>query len=113
VLPEAVQFVETHREPLSRVPVAWIDSEAASTTTDLDPYLPMLRAVAKMYHRYCDPDPRADSFVAVIESMDADSWHRLLDNIPVDIASRDPSSFPQWAGVDAAAVADAAGITAG
>lgn len=34
---------------ISRVPIAWIDSEAASTTPEFDPYLGMLKSIATMY----------------------------------------------------------------
>jgi hypothetical protein len=103
---ELLLRTEIHRpSSVVPVPVAWIDSEAASTTTDLDPYLPMLQAVARMYRRYCDPEPWAESFVELIEAMDTESWHRLLEAIPAEIASREPSSFPTWSGVDAATIA--------
>ena len=34
------------------IPLAWIDSEAASTTTDIEPYLPMLQSIVSMYRTY-------------------------------------------------------------
>ena len=37
---------------ITKVPIAWIDSEEASTTTDIQPYLPMLKSIAKMYRKY-------------------------------------------------------------
>ena len=99
----------SHPGSVAKIPVAWIDSEAASTTTDLDPYLSMLKAVAAMYRHYCDPDPWAEGFVRLIEEADRDSWHRLLDRIPPEIAGREPSTFTTWRGVDAAVFAAAMG----
>ncbi len=40
---------------ISIVPIAWIDSDAASTTTDLEPYLPMLRSVVGFYRDVLPP----------------------------------------------------------
>ena len=84
-----------------RVPVAWVDSEAASTTTDLEPYLEMLQAVARMYRRYSPPDERAESFAGLVEAMDQDGWNRLVAAIPTAITDREPMQFTSWAGVDA------------
>ncbi|MBD3854575.1 MAG: hypothetical protein IFJ96_07305, partial [Acidobacteria bacterium] len=36
------------RDSIRKVAIAWIDSEAESTTTDLQPYLPMLRKMVEM-----------------------------------------------------------------
>ena len=93
---------------ITRVPVAWIDSEAGSTTADLDPYLPMLQAIAGMYSRYSPPDPRAESFANVIEDMDQGSWETLLTAIPEAITDREPLEYSTWAEVDASEIARAA-----
>lgn len=93
---------------VSRVPIAWIDSEAGSTTADLEPYLPMLRAVARMYRRYSPPDDRPEAFARLVDEMSQDSWSRLLDNIPTEITDRDPIEFSTWAGVEAEQIARAA-----
>lgn len=90
-----------YRAPIARVPVAWVDSEQASTTTDLEPYLPMLQAVARMYRRYSPPDERAERFVELVESIDEDGWRRLVTSAPRAITEREPSVFTDWAGVDA------------
>ena len=37
---------------VQKIPIAWIDSEAASTTTDLQPYLAMLKAISAMGKKY-------------------------------------------------------------
>ncbi len=78
---------------IEKVAVAWIDSEAASTTTDLQPYLPMLKAVTGMYRRLLPPSAAADPFAELLERLDEDAWQRLLAAIPAAIASGDPADF--------------------
>jgi len=88
-------------DAIARVPIAWVDSEAASTTTDLEPYLPMLQSVARMYRRYGDPNERAGQFADLIESMDDDAWTTMVGSIPAAIVGREPRDFASWAGVSA------------
>jgi len=76
-----------------KVPIAWIDSEAASTTTDLEPYLPMLQSIVGFYRHYLTANPESDTFAAFIEGLDDESWHRLVDSIPAEIAAADPTHF--------------------
>ena len=79
-----------------KVPIAWIDSEAASTTTDLQPYLPMLKSIAKMYRKYFSKEDRAEEFAALIKSMDDDDFAKLLENIPEEIRDRQPREFTNF-----------------
>jgi len=88
-------------DSIRKVPVAWIDSEAASTTTDLQPYLPMLRTMVAMYRRYLEPDTAADEFCELIEGLDPEAWDRLVDRVPAAIAEREPHEFGDWCGVGA------------
>ena len=83
-----------------KVPVAWIDSEAESTTTDLQPYLPMLKAIVKMHHSYLASESR-NEFADFIEQLSEDDFNRLLENIPEAITRRDVQEFTDWAGVSA------------
>ncbi len=87
---------------ISKVPIAWIDSEEASTTTDLRPYLPMLRSIVKMYKKYLPSNPTADEFAAFIESLDEISFNRIIDNIPQAILEREPYEFTDFDGVSVA-----------
>ena len=75
------------------MPIAWIDSDAASTTADLEPYLPMLRSVAAMYRRYVPADPDADRLADLIESMTDAEWAHLSEHVPAPIAEGDPTTF--------------------
>lgn len=52
---------------VERVPIAWIDSEAASTTPEFDPYLGMLKSIAALYRRYLPPAADADEVAEWIE----------------------------------------------
>ena len=81
---------------ICKVPIAWIDSEAASTTTDLEPYLPMLRAVVTMYRKYLPADPDSDSLAAFIESMSDAEWKYLSEHVPEEIAEADPADFGRY-----------------
>ncbi|PID81842.1 hypothetical protein CSB20_00895 [bacterium DOLZORAL124_64_63] len=87
---------------IRQIPVAWIDSDTLSTTTDLQPYLPMLRAMVGMYRHYLPADPTADTFAAFLDGLDEAGWERLQDNIPAAIAERAPAEFVEFAGVSAA-----------
>ncbi|RLD55962.1 MAG: hypothetical protein DRJ05_12080 [Bacteroidetes bacterium] len=82
-----------------KVPIAWIDSEAASTTTDIQPYLPMLKSIVKMYRKYFSPNPTSDEFAAFIESLDEEEFSQILSSIPSAITNREPFEFHEFEGV--------------
>ncbi len=81
---------------IAKVPIAWIDSEAASTTTDLQPYLSMLQSIVKMYKKYLPENKTSNEFAAFIESLDKESFDKLLNNIPEEIISREPYEFSDF-----------------
>ncbi len=87
---------------IEKVPIAWIDSEAASTTTSLQPYLTMLKSTVQFYRKYLPPDPVADEFAGFLEDLDEASWERLTEVIPAEIAEADPASFDEYADIRAA-----------
>ncbi|MCK9995976.1 MAG: hypothetical protein KAH56_06830 [Candidatus Krumholzibacteria bacterium] len=97
-------------DSIARVPIAWIDSEALSTTTDIQPYLPMLQAMVGMYRAYLSPNDDADDFAAFIEDLDEPAWGRLVENIPEQITQREPAEFGGFSGVSADELRDAAGL---
>lgn len=82
-----------------RVPIAWIDSEAASTTKELQPYLPMLQSIVRIAQRYLPPDPQASGFADFIASLDEASWARLAAAVPDLIANREPIELEAFDGV--------------
>jgi len=84
---------------VSTAGVAWVDSEALSTTTDLQPYHAMLQSVVAMYRRYLDATPAADAFAKFVERLSPEDWHDLAQSVPAEIACRDPRQFDRWRGV--------------
>ncbi len=84
---------QRNADGLAKVPIAWIDSEAESTTTALSPYLTMLQSIAAMNRKYLPANPEAGAFVNFIESLDETQWNRLVDNVPEPIATGDPQRF--------------------
>ena len=88
-----------NRNSIEKVPIAWIDSEAASTTTDIQPYLSMLKSIAAMYRKYLQPNTVSDEFAGFIESLTEEEFSQMVDNIPKAILSREPFEFSDFAGV--------------
>ena len=84
---------QRNQDGLAKVPIAWIDSEAESTTTALSPYLSMLQSIAAMNQKYLSLEPRAAAFVKFIEELNEAQWNQLVDSVPEPIATRDPQSF--------------------
>ena len=78
---------------ISKVPIAWIDSEAASTTTDLEPYLPMLMSIVEMNKKYFPKDNLRNEFATFIESINEKKFNEILKNIPQNITKREPDEF--------------------
>ncbi|MBF0384160.1 MAG: hypothetical protein HQL69_24370, partial [Magnetococcales bacterium] len=86
---------------ITNIPIAWFDSEAASTTTDLQPYLPMLKSIAGFYNKYLPANPEADGFANLIEKLEENNWEQLLRHIPEEITQREPGEFIEYNGVNA------------
>ncbi|MBS9768161.1 MAG: hypothetical protein KGV44_11585 [Flavobacteriaceae bacterium] len=86
------------QDSIQKVAIAWIDSEEASTTTDLQPYLPMLKSIASMQKKYFS-EGGTNEFTAFVASLDEDSFNKLLENIPTAITSKEPDSFTSFEGV--------------
>ncbi len=78
---------------ISKVAIAGIDSVEASTTTDLQPYLDMLKMIANMYYKYLPQNAEADEFAEFIENLNRQQWDRLVENIPEEIAEGEPANF--------------------
>jgi glycerophosphoryl diester phosphodiesterase len=96
--------------PIRKVAVAWIDSDALSTTTDLEPYLDMLQMAVQFYRAYLPADASSDDFARLIEGLDKDAFDVLLGDIPTAIAEAEPVEFDDFHGVSAAELATRAGL---
>ena len=73
---------------MAQVPVAWIDSEAASTVADQQPYLTMIKSVVKMYRKYLPQNAKSETFAQFIESLDETTWNKLVNNVPPEITNQ-------------------------
>lgn len=89
------------RDRITKVPLAWIDSEEASTTTDIQPYLPMLRSIAAMYRTYLPPEEAREEFAAFIEELDEEGFDRLVADIPSALLEKEPHQLGDFDGVSA------------
>ncbi|NNK11332.1 MAG: hypothetical protein HKP08_08305 [Flavobacteriaceae bacterium] len=81
---------------IAKIPIAWIDSELASTTTDLQPYLPMLKSIVKMNRKYFPENTPSNEFAAFIESLDKQGFKDILKSIPEDIVNRTAAEFTEY-----------------
>ena len=82
-----------HPGRIARVPIVWIDSDEASTTAALAPYLHMLKAAARMYRADVSTSPEADALAGFIERLEPAGWRRLMEVVPAVIAEGDPGAF--------------------
>lgn len=81
---------------IQKVGIAWIDSEAASTTTDIQPYLPMLKAITLMQEKYIQADDMGKSFAKFIQNLSENDFQKLLQHIPEEIANGEPGDFDSF-----------------
>ena len=84
---------------IAKSAIAWIDSEAESTTTALSPYLNMLKSIAAMSRKYLSAQESGNAFAHLVESLDEENWNRLVDRTPPAIANEDPLTFESFSGV--------------
>ena len=97
---------------IEKVGIAWIDSDAQSTTADLEPYLDMLGMVVRFYRNYLAGNAQADGFAQLIEALDQDAFDGLMASLPGAIADADPATFGDFEGVSAAELRRRAGLRA-
>jgi hypothetical protein len=86
---------------IARVPLAWIDSEALSTTTDVQPYLSMLQAVVSFYRHYLPSNAAADRFADFISGLSEEQWQKLIEVMPQAILEHSPAEMASFDGVSA------------
>ncbi len=83
-------------DSIAKVAIAWIDSEEASTTTDLQPYLPMLKSIAKMYKKYLPLNKTSSDFASFISKLNEEEFNNILNNIPEGILKREPYEYTDY-----------------
>jgi len=81
------------RESIHKAPIAWIDSSKASTTTDLQPYLDMLKAIVKMYHKYVAANAESHMFAYFVKSLTEEQWNILVEHVPEGIQIKSPIHY--------------------
>ncbi|MBT8222027.1 MAG: hypothetical protein KJN96_02535 [Eudoraea sp.] len=81
---------------IAQIPIAWMDSDEASTTKDLEPYIPMLNRMIDFYEHYLPKHPEAEDFKSFIQGLTDDRWDRLIHNIPEAIKNWDPVEDVQF-----------------
>jgi len=74
-------------------PIAVIDSEAESTTIELNPYLTMLKSIVKMYQKYLPPNESSEKLADFLNALDEKGWKKLVDNIPKENIGRKVDDF--------------------
>jgi hypothetical protein len=88
-----IKTTKIRKDSIEKIAIARIDSEAESTTSDLQPYLPMLQSIAKMHRTYSSPRAHSESYAIFIESLDDKSFTKLLNNIPQAIIEKEPAEY--------------------
>ncbi len=84
------------RESIAKVPIAWIDSDAESTTTDLQPYVEMLKSIADMYFKYLPPNSFSHSFAYFVKSLNQEKWQVLVDHVPEGIMIKSAVHYDKY-----------------
>jgi hypothetical protein len=79
-----------------KAPIAWIDSEAESTTNDIQPYLPMLKSISHLYKKSLRRSVKSDEFSDFFDKIGKQEWESILKNIPEEITSRNPAEFSSY-----------------
>ena len=81
---------------IAQIPIAWYDSDEASTTKDLEPYVPMLNRMIEFYEHYLPTHSEAEDFKIFIRALTNESWNTLIHNIPEEIKTWDPVNDIQF-----------------
>ncbi|NOZ34043.1 MAG: hypothetical protein GXO80_01955 [Chlorobi bacterium] len=84
------------RESIAKVAIVWIDSEEESTTTDLQPYIEMLKAIADMYFKYLPANAFSHSFAFFVKSLNKEKWDILVNHIPEGILIKSAIHYDKY-----------------
>ena len=61
----------------------------------------MLKSIAKMYKKYFPMNKKSEEFYKFINSLDEESFIKLIENIPTSILEKDPSEFTKFDKINA------------
>jgi glycosyltransferase involved in cell wall biosynthesis len=81
---------------IAQIPIAWMDSDEASTTKDLEPYVPMLNRMVDFYEYYLPTNDEAEDFKIFIRDLTDETWDHLIHHIPDAIKKWDPIKTIQF-----------------
>ena len=81
---------------IAQIPIAWMDSDEASTTKGLEPYVPMLNRMVDFYKHYLPSNPEAEDFKSFIRELTDEAWDQLIHHIPEAIKKWDPINDIQF-----------------
>ena len=84
------------RESMTKVPIAWIDSEIESTTSELQPYVDMLKSIADMYFKYLPPNSFSHSFAYFVKSLNQEKWDILINHVPEGIMIKSSVHYDKY-----------------
>ncbi len=84
------------RESIAKVAIVWIDSEAELTTTDLQPYIEMLKAIADMYFKYLSANAFSHSFAFFVKSLNKEKWDILVNHVPEGILIKSAIHYDKY-----------------
>lgn len=77
---------------IEQIPIAWCDSEEASTTPGLSVYVQMLHKMINFYEHYLPEHPEAEDFKVFLRELDEDSWNQIVLNLPDSLKTWKPSN---------------------
>jgi hypothetical protein len=92
------------------VPTVWVDLPEASTTNQLRPHLPMLKAVATMARWYGTLRRDREPFHDLINDLDQEGWARLMANPPSVLRDTAPEDYGEHVLVSAQDLRAIAGL---
>ncbi len=84
------------RQSITKVPIAWIDSETESTTSELQPYVDMLKSIADMYFAYLPANSFSHFFAYFVKSLNQEKWDILINHVPEGILIKSAVHYDKY-----------------
>jgi len=80
------------RHSIGKVAIAWIDS-TEDLTKEAQPYLNMLKEIAKIYHKYAIAHAESHLFAFFVKSLTEEQWDILVNHVPEGIQIKSPIHY--------------------